>query len=115
MNKILVKNSEGRIAELVTTNGAIPTGWEAVPQEELQDAAVSKARESKMEQIRAERNIRLVENDKQWMIKKKKGQSTTSLENEAQALRDLPETAQAALDEMNSVEDIQNYDAFEEL
>lgn len=111
----LVKDSSGNVAELLSLNGSIPGGWEEVPVEELESTELSLAKANKMIQIRAERDRRLVENDRQWLIASKTGQPTTTVESAAQTLRDLPEAAETALNALTTVEDIKAYDAFAEL
>ena len=112
--RILVKDSNDNILVLTSVNGFIPEGYTVVPQEELEQEELSLSKKNKLEEIRSKRNSLLVENDKQWLIKSKKGQSTTALEAEAQALRDLPEEAETALNAMTTLEDIAAYDPFEE-
>jgi len=112
--KTMIRDAEGNVAELVAGSKIVPPGWELVPAEEAEAELLVFERARKLEQIRAERNRRLAENDKQWLIASKKGDSTSSLESEAQALRDLPESAEEALADLETVEDIQAYDAFAE-
>lgn len=110
--KKLVKDSNGNVAELLSLNGLIPEGWELVPEEELATEELALAKRNKMSEVRAERDARLLENDKQWLIASKKGEPTVTIEAAAQTLRDLPEAAETALDALTTVEDIKAYDAF---
>lgn len=52
------------------------------------------------------------ETDKLWLIASKKNEDTTSLETDAETLRDLPELAQTELALLETVEDIKAYDCF---
>jgi hypothetical protein len=110
--KKLVKDANGNVAELLSLNGFIPEGWELVPAEEIATEELALVRQSKMSQIRAERDARLVANDKAWLIASKTANATTSIEQAAQVLRDLPEAAETALNALNDVEAIKAYDAF---
>lgn len=112
--KKIVKDSENNLMELISLNGLIPDGYTEVSEEEVEAAQLQIAKQRKMSAIRSTRDQRLVENDKQWLIASKKGESTTAIETEAQALRDLPEAAELALSELETVEDILAYDPFEE-
>lgn len=110
----LIKDSQGNIGELVLASDIdfMPEGWSEVPAEELEAEELALARRNKMAEIRLKRDVWLLVNDKEWLIKSKKQESTVALEADAEALRDLPEAAQAAVDAMSSPEDIRAYDAF---
>lgn len=108
----LVKDTNGTVMELVSPNGFIPDGFELVPEEELGAEELALARKNKLAEIRAERDARLLVNDKQWLIASKTAQDKTSIETLAQTLRDLPEAAETALNALNDVEAIKAYDAF---
>jgi hypothetical protein len=110
--KKLVKDANGNVMELISPKGLIPEGLELVSEEEISTEELALARRNKMSEIRAERDSRLLENDKSWLIASKKGESTASIEAEAVVLRDLPEAAETALDALTTVEDIKAYDAF---
>lgn len=75
--------------------------------------SLAKARSNKLESIRIERDIKLLENDKAFLIAFKKDEDLTAIRAEAQALRDLPAVAKAALEELESLEEINAYNAFE--
>lgn len=113
--KKLVKDADGNIVTLVSVNGSIPDGWTELSEEELSDGELSFARKIKLGAIRSRRDLMLIQNDKAWIIASKKGEPVTSISADAQILRDLPEAAQTALDAMESVEDIEAYDAFADL
>lgn len=109
----LLKDSEGNVVELLSVNGDfMPEGFEEVASEDLADAELGLARNSKLAQIRAKRNALLIQNDKLWMIASKKGESTTDLETDAQTLRDLPELAQSELEALEDAEAVKAYDCF---
>lgn len=114
----LVKDSENNVMELISVNGFIPEGFTEVPAESQDSEELALARKNKMAEIRAKRDIILLQNDKMWLIASKKGESTTDLEADAQTLRDLPASAQTALDAIANIEDlddIKTYDAFDGL
>lgn len=108
----LVKDSNGTVMELVSPNGFIPDGFELVPEQEIDSEELVLARRNKLAEIRAERDARLLVNDKTWLIASKTGQDKSSIETAAQTLRDLPEAAETALDALNDVEAIKAYNAF---
>lgn len=110
--RILVKDSQDNVMILNTVNGFIPAGFTLVPQEEIEAEEISLARKDRLAAIRAERDQKLLDNDKAWLIASKKGQSTTALESAAQALRDLPEVAQAELALLSDLEEIKAYNPF---
>lgn len=110
--RILVKDENNNVMVLTSVNGFIPPGYTQVPEEELAEQELALARKDKMTEIRTERDRRLLENDKEWLIASKTGQSTATIETEAQTLRDLPEAAEVALAALTTIEDIKNYDAF---
>lgn len=74
---------------------------------------LAKARSIKLEEIRSQRDMKLLENDKQWLIAAKKHEDTTSLEVEAQILRDMPEIVATELEMMITLEEINGYNPFE--
>ena len=85
----------------------------------IEDAGIikvdlDKLREAKLAEIRTERDKQLEANDKAWMIATKKAEDTTALEVAAQVLRDLPANAQANLNALETVAEIEAYDAFGE-
>ena len=113
--KKLVKDQNGNLAELISPSGFIPEGWQLVPENQLEASELSLAKRDKMAEVRAERNRMLKVNDEAWIIASKTGQATTALEADAQALRDLPEAIESALDALTSAEDVKAYDAFSNL
>ncbi len=113
--KILVKDSEDNVMELISVNGFVPPGFTLVAEENIAEEELALARKFKMNKIRAQRDRFLVQNDKEWLIASKKSESTVDLEADAQILRDLPEAAETVLDAMTVVEDIEAHDAFAEL
>lgn len=110
--KILVKDSNDNVMELDSVNGSIPEGLTAVPQEDSDAAELSLSKKNKLGEIRSKRDSMLSKNDTVWMISKKKNESTTAIEADAEILRDLPELAETELDELTDVEDIKAYDCF---
>jgi hypothetical protein len=109
----LVKDQENNVMVLVSPNGFIPPGYTEVPSEEVEAEEIILARKNRLGAIRAERDSLLLINDKNWLIASKKGESTTSIETEAQNLRDIPEMAEDDLALLESVEDIEAYNPFE--
>jgi len=110
--KKLVKDSENNVMELISVNGLIPSGFTLVPEEELEAEELSLARKDRLAAIRAERNQKLRENDTQWLIASKTGQSLTAIETEAQNLRDIPELAEDELALLTDLEAIKAYNPF---
>jgi hypothetical protein len=111
--RILVKDENDNVMVLNSINGFIPPGLTLVPQEELEAEELALARKNRLAAIRAERDQKLVENDKLWLIASKTGQSTTAIETEAQNLRDIPEMAEDELALLTNIEDIKAYNPFE--
>lgn len=111
--KLLVRDSENNVMELISINGFIPPGLTLVPQEEIEGEELALARKKRLAEIRGERDQKLLDNDKAWLIASKTGQSTTAIETEAQNLRDIPELAEDELALLESVEDIKAYNPFE--
>lgn len=112
--RILVKDENNVVMVLNSVNGFIPPGFSVVPQEEVEAEEIALARKDRLAAIRAERDQKLVDNDKAWLIASKKGQSTTALETEAQNLRDIPEMAEDELALLETIEEIKAYNPFEE-
>lgn len=73
---------------------------------------LDKYKEVKLEEIRIERDKKLLENDKDWLIASKKVEDTSAIEATAQSLRDLPTSAATAMSSMTTVEEIETYNAF---
>ena len=116
MKKFYIEDSEGKTKEYnALSKESLVTILEAqgiseysfVEEPDFKELAI----ERKIRNIRSERDLRLHENDKEWMIASKKKQDTTDLEEFADKLRDLPEVAKAVLEEL-SLEEIKDYDAF---
>jgi len=108
----LVKDSEDNVMVLVSPNGFIPDGYTEVPSEELEAEELALVKRNKMSEIRAKRDSWLLANDKKWLIASKKQESTNLLEQDAAVLRNLPESAEAALAFISTVENVKSYDAF---
>jgi hypothetical protein len=71
------------------------------------------ARAKKLEEIRKERDAKLVESDKEWMIAMSTGQAQEAIDAinaKKQALRDLPEAAEDVLSGKLSVNTIDAYE-----
>lgn len=75
-------------------------------------ASLPGARAVKLSYIRMERDAKLIANDKAFMIAFKKDEDLAAIREEAQALRDIPQTASEAMAEMTSVEEINAYNPF---
>jgi hypothetical protein len=108
----LVKDSEDNVMVLVSSNGFIPDGYTLVAEEEIAAEELILARSNKMGEVRAKRNAMLLKNDTAFVIAQKDAASTTGISADAVILRDLPESAQTAVDALTTVEDIKAYDAF---
>lgn len=115
--KEAVLNDEGEIIEpAIEAVSAQAAVYETVPALRGMRMVMSatKARANKLVEIRAIRDAKLEDNDKAWLIATKKHENTVSLETAAQVLRDLPEVAATALAELETLEEINAYDAFGE-
>lgn len=110
--RILVKDENNNVMILTSVNGFIPPGFTVVPQEEIATEELILARKDRLASVRAERDKKLLQNDKLWLIASKKGEPTAGLETDAQTLRDLPELAETELAALETVEDIKAYDCF---
>lgn len=110
--RILVKDENDKVMILESIDGIIPSGLTAVPSEDLETSELIVARETKLSEIRSKRDLMLAKNDTLWLIASKKGEPTTSLEADAETLRDLPELAETELNALETVEEIQAYDCF---
>ena len=108
----LVKDSENNVMVLVSPNGFIPEGYTLVADEEINSEELKLARKKKMAEIRNQRDAMLLNNDKQWLIASKKAESTTSLESDAQILRDMTTDAQSDLNGATALDAIESYNAF---
>lgn len=108
----LYRDEEGNVVRLVSINGFVPEGLTEVPAEEVEAEELTLERARKMEEIRAKRDAMLLVNDKDWLIASKKGEDTTALEADAQALRDMTTQAQTDVDALATVDDIKAHDAF---
>jgi len=111
--RLLVRDENGHVMVLNSVNGFVPPGYTLVPSEDQEAEEIALARKNKLGEIRAKRDELLLANDKAWLIASKKGLSTTALEAEAETLRDLPETVELALAELETLEEIAAYEAFE--
>lgn len=76
--------------------------------------SLDKARVAKLASIRAERDARMADNDKAFIIAFKKDEDLANIKASAQILRDFPEVAEAALSVMSSLVDINSYNPFGE-
>jgi hypothetical protein len=108
----LIKDSEDNVFEMDSLNGLIPDGYTEVPAEEIEAKELALAKRNKMSEIRAKRDSWLLANDKKWLIASKKAEPTNLLEQDAAVLRNLPESAEAALAFISTVENVKSYDAF---
>lgn len=70
------------------------------------------ARVSKLDEIRAKRDDMLKQSDAKWIEETSKGASVTNIEADKTALRNLPASAQTALDALATSSEIADYDAF---
>lgn len=113
--RLLVKDKDGNVAEMISVNGKIPDGWEPVAEEDISTEELRIARASKMAELRAKRDAMLKINDREWMIAKKMNQPTDDIEADAQKLRMAPQTAQTELNKKRSVNTIKAYDVFVDL
>lgn len=122
--RYLVKNSDNSLS-IISVVSSIPSGLDIL--QEIDDNfnasqlhllevidgqvvnSLSKARSSKLQDIRNKRDAKLLENDKAWLIAAKKKEDTSAIEAEAQMLRDLPTVASAHLDTLQTLEEINNY------
>lgn len=111
--RILVKDSNNNVMVLLSLNGSIPSGLTVVPQEEIATEELALARKDRLAAIRAERDQKLLDNDKAWLIASKTGASVTAIESEAQNLRDIPEMAEDELALLETIEEIKAYNPFE--
>lgn len=110
--KVLIKDSENKVKIIDSIDGFIPPGYTLVAEEEVEAEKLNLAKSNKLAEIRAKRDEMLSINDKLWLIASKKAHPTTSLETDAETLRDLPELAQSELDALETVEEVQAYDCF---
>lgn len=74
-----------------------------------------KAREAKVNEIRAKRDKMLRNHDSQWIIAMKDSADMTDLNADRTTLKDLPASAQTALDALTDLDAIRDYDAFTSL
>ncbi len=131
--KYIVKNgNQLSLLNVISALPQLPEGFEVIGLEfevnpnsiELADGELHegiiiyshpKTIERKLVEIRAQRDAKLIENDKAFMIALKTDQTLLidSLKTEAQALRDLPQVAEAAMQDMTLVE-LNAYNPFEE-
>lgn len=130
--KYALKDSEGKIAILISANDpVVPEGWTMIGpvsddldfswQESMEEANgeisvnLDKARAQRIEELRPERDRRLLESDAQWVELKSKGQDASAVEALKQTLRDLPQAAADDLSVITDLEVIRNYNPFEVL
>lgn len=74
--------------------------------------SLPKLREKRLAEIRAERNQKLAESDRDWIVAASSGVPTQEIEARKQALRDLPEAAETQLNRLRSVNSIKSYNPF---
>lgn len=116
MSKILLKDQDGKVVEMIQVKpGFIPDGYELVPEEDINTEELKLARAARMIEIRAKRDQMLKINDREWLIAKKMNQPTEDIEADAQILRMVPQTAQTELNKKRSLNTIKSYDVFADL
>lgn len=123
-----IKKSDGKIwiahgdAERAMEDGdeliELPVDWEQ-PNSKYRDCwrekdgeiiiDLSLARAQKLEEIRTERNKRLEESDKEWMVAVSMGIDPVAINGKKQALRDLPDAAETALAAKRSINTIDSF------
>lgn len=100
----------------------LPADWEA-PDAKYRDCwaekngdivvDLPKARAQKLEEVRAARDAKLVDSDKEWMIASSSGaapEAIAAINAKKAALRDLPDAAEAALKKLKKLETIDAYE-----
>jgi len=70
------------------------------------------AREAKMTEIREKRDSWLKQSDDSWIEESSKGNATTDIESDKDALRDMTDDAQIAVDAETDADDLEAMDAF---
>ena len=70
---------------------------------------LAKAKTQKSEEVRQERNRRLTETDAEWVKLSSMGTNLAAITTKKQALRDVPETCQSAIDACTSTEALEAY------
>lgn len=76
---------------------------------------LSAVRAQRTAEVRVKRDRWLLQNDAKWAEASKKGEDTTDILSDAEALRDLPADIQVDLSALITAEDIASYDPFPSL
>jgi len=128
MKTSAIKKSDGKIwlvhgdhlvvMETGDTVIELPLDWEA-PNAKYRDAWREKggeitvdlpaARLIKLAEIRIERDKRLADSDKEWLIAMSQGKSQDEINTKKKALRDIPDVAESALKKLKKLETIDAY------
>lgn len=97
----------------------LPRDWEA-PNLKYRDCWVekdgdiiidlTKAKAQKLDEIRKERDSKLADTDKEWMIASSQGKPVDAINGKKQALRDIPDEAQKDLAKLRSINTIDAYE-----
>lgn len=111
----LYKDENDNVVSISSVNGFVPPGYTELPAEEVEAAELDRARSKKMTSVRAQRDGMMLVHDKKYMIALKDSADTADLLADRTALLDLPAAAQAAVDALETKEEIDAYDAFDGL
>jgi len=110
----LYKDSEDNIVSIISVNGTIPDGYTELIAEEIDAAELQRCKDSKIADIKMKRDIKLLANDKEWIIASKSGNDTVSIVATRDALLADVETAETDIAALTTKEEVKAFWLFPE-